>query len=205
MALTPSIKGSVFAGVVENVNKAVSDSSLSPEELSRWLEPGDLELLESKILVAMWYDIRAYTRMNELLRDVEGQGSNEYLRARGQETAARLLEAGLYAQLEFLHRTEIARTAGAQARFEAFGRDLRKLSTISSSILNFSKWRSKPDPVQRDRYMIEVTEAIDFPEVLCWRSDGFINQMASLHGEGNLWDWERPAPDLILFRMLRGL
>jgi hypothetical protein len=205
VATKASIKGSVFAGVVEDVNKAVSDSSLSPEDISRWLEPEDVELLQSEIPVSSWYDIRAYTRMNELLRDVEGQGSNEYLRARGRQTAARLLDAGFYAQLEFLQRTEIARTSGSTARFEAFGRDLRKLTTISGSILNFSTWRSKPDPEQPDRYVIEVTDALDFPEVLCWRSDGFVNEMASRHGEGDLWGWQRAAADLIVFRMQRGL
>lgn len=202
---TPSIKGSVFAGVVEDVNKAVSDSSLSPDDLARWLEPTDLELLGSSILVSAWYDIRAYTRMNEFLRDVEGQGSNEYLRQLGRQTAARLLDAGFYAQLEFLQRTEIARATGRQARFEAFGRDLRKLTTISASILNFSTWKFKPDPVHEGRYVIEVTEAVDFPEVLCWRSDGFVNEMAARHGDSDLWGWQRVSADRIVFRMMRPL
>ena len=203
MAVNASIKGSVFAGVVEAVNKATTNSSLSPDELSRWLEPADVELLGSNISVSSWYDIRTYTRMNELLRDVEGRGNNEYLRNAGRQTAKRLLEAGFYAQLEFLDRTEVSRTEGAQARFEAFGRDLRKLTTFSASILNFSKWAAKPDPKRSDHYVIEVTDAVDFPEVLCWRSDGLINEMSSRHGHGDLWGWERETPDRILFRMLR--
>jgi hypothetical protein len=203
MGALPSIKGSVFAGVVEDVRKLVDGGAIARSKLGSWLQPEDLGLLDEKILVSVWYDIRSYQRMCELLRDVAGNGSNEYLRERGRETARRLLQGGLYAQLEYLNRTEVAHAVGAQARFEAFGRDLRKLTTMSASILNFSVWTPNLDPTQAGRYLIEVSEAHDFPEVLCWRSDGFVNEMASRHGEGDLWRWRREGPDRIVFRMRR--
>ena len=46
--------------------------------------------------------------------------------------------------------------------------------------------------------MIEVSEAREFPEVLAWRSEGFVNEMATAHGDPDLWCWERISPDLIL-------
>ena len=205
MSSGAAIKGSVFASVVEDVRKLLAGGALKRQELTRWLRAVDLGLLETPISVSGWYDIQSYARMSELLRDVAGGGSNEYLRQRGRETARRLLEGGLYAQLEFLHRTEVSRAIGAQARFEAFGRDLRKLSTLSASILSFSRWTPKPDEKRPGRYVIEVTEARDFPEVLCWRSDGFVNEMASQHGMPDVWGWERVAPDRILFHMIRSL
>jgi hypothetical protein len=203
MSSRPSIKGSVFAVIVEDVNKLLTRGTVSKAELSRWLHAEDLALLGQSIAAASWYDVRSYTRMNELLRDVEGNGSNEYLRGRGRLTASRLLEAGFYAQMEFLSRTEVGRTKGGRARFEAFGRDLRKLTTLSGSILNFSRWTSKPDPDRADRYVIDVSEARDVSEVLAWRSEGFVNEMAKRHGEGDLWSWERVSPDRIVFRMSR--
>ncbi len=142
--------------------------------------------------------------MNELLRDVEGAGDNEYLRESGRKMGRRLLEAGFYAQLEYLKRTEL-RSAAAGARFEAFGRDLRKLNTLSASILNFSTWAAQPDPQRKDRYWLDVTDARHFPEVLCWRSDGFVNEMAKEHGERDLWSWRRISPELVRFSMLRGV
>lgn len=205
MPKAPSIKGSVFAGIVEDVRNLVRRGGLDVSLLTRWLKPEDMDFLDEEILVSEWYDIRAYTRMNELLRDVEGAGSNDYLRHRGRLTARRLLESGIYQQLEYLHRTELARASDPRLRFEAFGRDLRLLNTLSASILNFSRWTSKPDPEQAGRYVIEVSEAEDFPEVLCWRSDGFVNEMATQHGEPDLWGWERTGRDLIVFRMLRSL
>lgn len=203
MSSQPSIKGSVFANIVEDVNKLLTGGKLSQSELARWLRAEDILLLGQTIGAASWYDIRAYTRMNELLRDVEGDGSNDYLRERGRQTARRLLEAGFYAQLEYLQRSEVSRTTGVRARFEAFGRDLRKLTTLSGSILNFSRWTSKPDPQREGYYVLEVGEARDFPEVLAWRSDGFVNEMATAHGGPDLWRWQRVSPDLIVFRMNR--
>ena len=92
---------------------------------------------------------------------------------------------------------------GERPRFEAFGRDLRKLTTLSASILNFSRWTSKPDPEREGYYVIDVSDARAFPEVLAWRSDGFVNEMASRHGDPDLWTWQRMSADLIVFRMLR--
>jgi hypothetical protein len=205
MAAVPSVKGSVFVNVVEDVGKLISAGELSRAETKRWLAPEDLGLLDEQIFVSHWYDIRVYVRMNELLRDVVGGGSNEFLRERGRETARRLLEAGLYAQLQYLHRAGVAQETDAAARYEAFGRDLRLLSTLSGSIFNFTRWTPLPDPEREGRYRIEVSEAREFPDVVCWRSDGFVNEMASQHGDSDLWSWERPTPDLVLFRMTRAI
>ena len=199
---TPSIKGSIFASVVEDVNKVVASGDVRKDEVARWLGAAEIALLDAKILVSNWYDIRSYDRMNTLLRDVVGNGEDEYLRERGRETARKLGAAGIYAQMEYLNRTEVSRATGA-ARIEAFGRDLRKLTTISASILNFSVWTPKPDPEHADRYLIEVTDARDFPDTLAWRSDGFVNGMSAKHSPGDLWRWERPSPDRVVFRMVR--
>jgi len=197
-----SIKGSAFGKLVEDVAKLLDRRVLSSSDAARWLAPEDFALLGQEILLANWYDIRCYTRMSKLLLEVEGHGDPEYLRERGRRTAQRLLEAGLYAQLEYLQRTEASKAPDADARFAAFGRDLRLLTTMSASILSFSKWTSRPDPDGQRRYRIEVSEAEAFPDVLCWTSDGFVNQMAAQHRRGaDLWAWERAGRDRIVFRM----
>lgn len=201
MAATPSIKGSVFATAVEDVNKLLAEGQVSRAEASRWLLDAEFGLLEQEIRVASWYDVRSYHNLNRLLRDVEGGGSNEYLREKGRATARRLGEMGLYSQLEYLQRTRVAGAHGQQERFDAFGRDLSRLNTLSASIYNFSKWKGRPDPDHPLRYVLEVTEAGPFPETALWRSDGFINEMAKQHNRDSLWTWERPRPDLILFHM----
>lgn len=199
----PSIKGSVFSTVVEDVNAALAAAGREID-LGRWLEPQDVGLLEQKIVVARWYDIQAYARMNQLLRDVAGGGRNDYLRDRGRHTARRLLEGGLYAQLEYAQRAEVM-NAEPEVRHQAFGRDLRLLTTISASLLNFSRWAARPDPEHERRYLIEVSDAEAFPEVLCWRSDGFVNEMATQHGDADIWTWDRPSHERVVFRMVRSL
>jgi hypothetical protein len=201
----PSIKGSAFASLAEDAVKLLAAGRISRAETSRWLRPGDLEALDQPVVVARWYDIGLYARVTELMRDVDGDGSNEYVRARGKRSAQRLLQAGLYSQLEYLQRMESGSAAAGRARFEAFGRDLRKLTTMSASMFNFTRWASKPDPQRALRYVIEVTEAAAYPEVLCWSSEGFINEMSSQGGRGDAWRWRRPAPDLVVFEMTHPL
>lgn len=205
MAATPSIKGSVFSVLVENLAKCVSRGDVSREELAARLEPGDVALLDATITVSDWYDIRSYDRINAVLLDVEGGGDVEYYREQGRQTARRLMEAGLYAQLEYLNRTEASSETDPHARFAAFGRDLRLLSSLSASILNFSRWSAVRDPDQELRYRIEVSDASAMPESLCWRSDGFVNGMASMHAGRDLWGWQRERPDFVVFRMLRSV
>jgi hypothetical protein len=205
MPTVPSIKGSVFGVLVEDINKLVATKRLKREELSRWLNPKDLQYLEAAVQPFEWYDIRSYGRMSELLRDVEGGGSNEYLRKRGARNAKRLLEAGLYQQLEYTHRTLFARESEKNLRFEAFGRDLGRLTTISASILNFGRTTHKPDPDRKMRWLIEITQAKEYPEALVWASDGFTNEMARQHNTPDLWAWERPEPERIVWHMTREL
>ena len=205
MSTVPSIKGSIFSVVVEDTKKLLASGRVSQREARLWLQPEDLALLEQPIAISAWYDIRSYTRMSELMREVEGNGSNEFLRQLGRLTARRLIAGGIYAQMEYLSRVEVLRTQDAAARGAAFGRDLRILNTMSASILNFSRWTHSPDPEFSRRWTIEITEARDFPEVLAWRSDGFVNEMAARHSGEDLWTWSRIAPDHIRFRMIRDI
>lgn len=201
----PSVKGSVMGGAVEQVKKLIAEGELSREEAGRWLRPGDLELLDGEIRIASWYDVDAFARLNELLRDVEGKGSNEYVRELGRQSARRLLDAGLYSQLEYLQRTRVAKATSARERYEAFGRDLRRLNTISRSIYNFGTWTVEDDPNHAQRYGVVVSDAAALSDVLCWRIEGFVNQMASVHGATDLWAWQRVAPDVIRLHMTRDL
>jgi hypothetical protein len=63
----PSVKGSVFIAIVEDVHKLLAANRVKREELGRWLQPKDLSLLDSPILAHEWYDVRVYARLSELL------------------------------------------------------------------------------------------------------------------------------------------
>jgi hypothetical protein len=203
VAVPPSIKGRIFGVAVEDVNKLLAQAEVARADLPRWLQPDDLAYLTRAIGPADWCPVAAYARFLTLLRDVEGWGSNDYLRDRGRQTAKRLLEGGLYSQMEYLSRTQAGRETDPEKRAAAFGRDLKLLTTLSASILSFTQWTSRSDPDQPGRYRIDVTGATDYPEALVYSSEGFLNGMAQAHGKSDLWRWERARPELLVFRMIR--
>ena len=202
MAAKPSVKGSLLAETVENARKLLEEGSLSRSELEARLRPGDLALFDEPTNVSRWYDLEFYQRLAELLHDLEGGPRDEYFRKKGFARGRRLMEAGLYQQMEYAERSRLARERDPKARFEAYGRDLKLFVTLSGAILNFSRWSVVRDPDHADRYRIEVRDAVAFPDFMGLGSEGLINAMASRHGLHDIWRYERIAPDFVVFRML---
>lgn len=203
MSKRPSIKGSIVAGHAEFMQKYIASAQLGSAQLARYFEPGDLEVLAGPIDATGWYDIELYRRLLEFLRDYPGDGRDEYLIDAGRRSAENLIRAGVHQQFEYLRRTQHNDFTDPRERSQAFGRDLRLLNTISGSILNFSESQVVPDPEHELRWIIEKTEAADYPDVLCWSTQGFCNRMAEEHGTPDLWYWERPSIEVIRFRMNR--
>lgn len=56
-----------------------------------------------------------------------------------------------------------------------------------------------------DRCIIEVSDALELPDVHCWCNQGFMNWMAAKHTHPDLWIWSRECPDVVLFSMTRPL
>lgn len=205
MSELPSIKGSLFSFCVEKLLKLISSGTVSRAELERRLEPGDLAILDGPIHATRWYDIRVYERIMLLNRDLDGDGTNECLVRWGAISADHLLKTGVYQQLDYARRMQLGKESDAQARFAAFGRDLRLMTSSTSSFLNFVRVEVKVDPEQERRYIMEYTNAAAYPDVLCWTNLGFINRLAAEHGEPDLWKWERPSPDRVVYRMTRSI
>lgn len=201
MADVPSVKGSVLAGHAEVLTKYLASHPVDPAILSRRFRPGEVELLAGPINTIRWYDVGIYERVLEFLRDYPGEGDNAYLLAAGTRSAEALIRAGFYQQMEYLRRTQVSTTSGTAERFQAFGRDLRLLASITQSILNFSVATAEVDPEHSDRWMVRHQSRIRFPEVLCWTTQGFNNRMAEEHGSPELWRFERQRDDLVHFRM----
>jgi len=190
---------------VEDTLKLLSAGTLARNDLKRWLRPKDIALLDQPVSSSGWYDVQAYGRLLELLRDTEGEGRNEYLRERGARSAELLRKAGQYQQMEYLSRTQAAQQKDPRARVLAFGRDLRLITTMFGNLLNFGRLLVKQDPEHENRYVMEYVEVAPYPEGLCWTTDGFVNRISVPRGEPDLWRWDRPAPELIIFQMTRSL
>jgi hypothetical protein len=205
MPISPSIKGTVFIHVVEELQRLLAEGAVSRDGLAQWLRPEDVYALAERPLPSGWYPIERYARMNELLRDVAGGGQDEYLRDLGRRTAQHFRASGRYQQIGYALRMALEGAHTPEKRFEAFGYDLPLFVSLSSNILNFSRWTVRADPDELLRYRVDVTEARALPDVFCWRTDGFFNELAAAHGYPGLWRWERVGPDVIVFRMNQSL
>jgi hypothetical protein len=116
-----------------------------------------------------------------------------------------MIEAGLYQQMEYARRAQVQEHADREARFRAYGHDMRLLVTLSGSILSFSRWTVEPDPEHDHRYRIVVDDAAAYPDALALATEGLIDSLASSHGMAKLWRFEREGRDRIVFRMTRDL
>jgi hypothetical protein len=199
----PSIKGAAFALVVEKVSRLVSSGEISRDKLARRLPSGGLEAIDRAVVLVGWYDIRLYAALMELLAEVEGNGESTYLVRHGGESAERLLQKGLYQQMEYLKHMAHGKETDPHVRYQAFGRDLRRLTSLYPLILNFGHLEVRDDPEYADRYMLETADGRAFPEVLCWSMQGFYNRMAAVHDSPDLWRLDHPGPNLVRHRMTR--
>jgi hypothetical protein len=205
MSKIPSVKGTVFVGVVESVKKLLGEGELTREEAGRYLEPADFELFDEKLSIASWYDIRAYDRFNRLLFEVVGGSDPDYMRQLGRESARRVSSSGVYSQMEYVKRTQMAALEDPQHRFEAFARDLRLMQSITGSIYNFLEWSLEPEPGHSFRYRIVWKNAAPLSDLNCLRAEGFMNEMGRTNEHPNLWKFERIGKDVAIFRMTHDL
>lgn len=189
-AVTPSVKGTIFATAVAAVRRLQAAGGL-PEPLARRLSPAARGVLDERILDGAWYPIQLHCELLRLLRDAEGDGRREYLVEGGREAARALEASGLYRQMRAAHGI----------------RDLDRLGPVlvsmAGSIYNFTEWRFLGgDPAAS---VVEVAGAAGFPDEVRWRAEGFIEQAVSHYLERRVTvRSERSGPDTLLFHVALG-
>ena len=193
----PSIKGTAFQSVVEDLQGLVATGRISEAELEARLQAEDLRILRDKVLSGLWYPLATYRRLTEVLLAVEGGGRPEYVVRRGARAAERLFAAGLYLQLE--RGAEIG--AEKRARGEGWtAREGNLVASLAGAIFNVSRWRFTVDSESVHR--IEVSEAEELPEVSRLAAQGFVEYTASrLSGAPVRVSSERPARGRIVFTL----
>lgn len=195
--MEPCIKGITLASVVEDVKRLLDAGRLTDEHVAR-LEPQELGWLDEKIQPALWYPIGGYTRLSELLLEVEGRGNPEYMVRRGAAAAERLYDAGIYAQLQHGERRRAEELAGGREFSEQDG---RLMTTLSGAIFNFGKWTYRVDG---DHAVIEASDSAAVPEVSRFAAKGLIGRIvARVRGAEFPIECTRPEPDRIVFRFRR--
>ena len=185
--MVPSIKGSLFAVVVEELLEHLDAGRISRDEAEVVLRQEDLAAIEEKIRVGTWYPIDLHDRILSLLCQTVGGGHREYLVEGGRRTADALAASGLYAQLE---------VKGDNSRFRKFA---RILVTLSGAIYSFSSWRLDKSDAENGHFIIDVTDATALPDLVVARAEGFVER-AIANAFGGEWQVksQRPSSDHIL-------
>lgn len=187
MSTGASIKGSLFEAVARDVAGLVERGLVSRDALEARLETEDLTYLEEKVGAGFWYPIESYRRLLETLRDVEGgDRPGPYLRERGATAARRLIEGGLYRQMD--------------ASVDTWGERVGKIMvTLAPVIFNFGRWRC--DTTAGGSLLLDAEEVAPLPEVSREVIEGFLAVMATraLKTEVAV-ESERPTRDHVRFR-----
>jgi len=186
--MVPSIKGSLFGVVVEELREHLDAGRISRDAAEAVLRQEDFAVIEEKIRAGTWYPIDLHERVLSLLCRTVGAGRREYLVEGGRRAADALAESGIYAQLE---------VKGDENRVRKFG---RILVTLSGAIYSFSSWRFAEWNAEEGWFTIEVTDATALPDLVVARAEGFV-ECAIANACGG--DWQvtsrRPSRDHVLF------
>jgi len=200
----PAVKGVLMQGVIERINAHVERGTIDRDALEARLEKADLDMLDRKVVSAVWYPIAGYRRLVDLVVDLEGGLSDEdHIRA-GEADARRMMESGVYQQFELFQRLDSGlEDASFAQRFQGLGRTLRLAISISKAVFNFSDWAVVPDPDHPRRYRVEVSDAALLPDTNVVGAVGFLNECCNASRPRNpiRWSVERPRADRVVYRM----
>jgi len=186
-ANVPSIKGSAFRSVREDVKRLVDQGRIDPEELLSFLSDKDRELLDTVITPVSWVPIETYAHMLELLALEEGGNDTiRYLRDRGARAAEQLL-SGTY--------QSFAAEPGTWGRHVG-----ETMMGMGKLLYNFSDWSFHAET--DDVCEIRVTDALHFPDPARFTAEGFLKWFAEHAADRPMRvESSRPSPDRVVIRL----
>ena len=188
--MPPSVKGTIFQAVVNELNGYLSDGVIQRDELAARCKPDDLAYLDQEIGIASWYPIETYGRYLRFLCNRFGGGRREYLMEGGRQSAQRVIDMGVYGQLD--------------DRTERWGNRVgRILVTLGGSFYNFGSW-TWVGMENEEGFRIEVQGVAAMPEEAAARAHGFIERLTSrASGRPVQLEFHRPKPAQLVFSALR--
>lgn len=183
----PSVKGSAFQSVAEDVKRLLDAGTIDPDDLDAVLTEKDRGLLDAVVTPVSWVPIASYGRMLQLLARAEGGADPDaYLHQRGARAAERLL-SGSYAVFAAEPGTWAPRVG-------------QTMTGIGKLLYNFTEWsfRNAGDEV----FEIDCRGARDYPEPARLTAEGFLHWFSERAADRPMQvTSHRPDPDCITFRI----
>jgi hypothetical protein len=181
----PSIKGSIFEGLLQDVRQAVAEGRADLDELRDLLDDKDRALVDGQVATIQWVPMRVYTQILEYLTKVEGGGDEiAYLHGRGARACERLIE-GIYKAYKVEPGNWGKRTGEI-------------MMGMGKLLYNFTTW-SFAD-LGNGVYQISCNDADDFPDAAMHTAHGFIDRYArTAAGHAVRVRSERPSRSRVVF------
>ncbi|MGH0033437.1 MAG: hypothetical protein ACQGVK_00265 [Myxococcota bacterium] len=190
----PAIKGTALIGLVEDLKQDLESGGAAADAIRARLEADDLAVLEDgKLSPSEWVPLDRYERMSEALYAARGAGRGRaaFNHERGRGAAQRLIDGGIYQQLDFKAR------ADASGSLVDLVRDTRLRLSLMAGLLNRGTAHVEGLDAERCTMRIEVHDAGEVPECLGETLSGFMERCAEEGGERRPWRARRPSPDVI--------
>lgn len=183
----PSVKGSAFQSVVEDVKRLVDEGRIDLDDLGGQLTEKDRGMLDAVVTPVSWVPIETYGRMLELLaREEGGKDPAAYLHERGARAAERLL-SGNYAVFAAEPGTWGPRVG-------------QTMTGIGKLLYNFTDWKFRR--VDEEIFEIDCDQAREYPEPARLTAQGFLHWFAErAAGRPMQVESHRPDSDRITFRI----
>lgn len=190
----PSIKGTAYGSVHDDLAALVADGRVSRDELETRLGVDDLRYFDAKVLAGNWYPIKSYKALLAVVTEKEANGKpEEYLIARGWRAAARLKEAGIYRQLDSGDGN--GKTWGARVA--------NIIGSISKLMYNFTSWHVEPGE-DATSFRAVVEDAMEFVDECRYTAQGFVAYAATMiAGAPVQVTSSRSGPDRIVYTVRR--
>lgn len=190
----PSIKGTAYGSVHDDLAALVAAGRISRDELETRLSVDDLRYFDAKVLAGNWYPIKSYRALLAVVTDKESNGkAEEYLIARGWRAAARLKEAGIYRQLD--PGDGGGKTWGARVA--------SIIGSISKLMYNFTSWHVEPGEDATCFHAV-VEDATEFVDECRYTAQGFVAYAATMiAGAPVQVTSARSGPDRIVYTVRR--
>ena len=161
----PSVKGTLIQAAVAELRELQERGTVSRATLERDLKPDDLKVLDDEILISAWYPMASYGRMLEAIATAVGRSGDADFVETGRRSAQRLVEMGLYRQLDE-HTAE---------RWEE--RVGKLLLSVASLLWNFGGWEWLG--MDESGFRIRFQGASPMPRSYALRTQGFVEHLAA--------------------------
>ena len=206
----PAIKGSVFKGIVEHARQFCQASGIDAEALEKRVGADVAELIQGEIYVVEWYPIEHYGAVRQFLREAEGNGDPQYGMDSGGASARRMIDSGIYPQLDMFKtlasewRADASNSTGEL--LDALERLVRPITLIYEGFYNFSHVDILRDPEHDDRLRFDYRDGNVMPYDGRLAVVGFWNGVTRYWSsvEAELWRLE-DLPDGYAVRMNRSV